>query len=1328
MKGIRTIVLLSLLTLSALVQAKQVKILSSRDGLSNNAILCMHQNSLGHLFLGTMDGLNIWDGHSMQTFMAADGKNYFFGNKIRHIIPGKGEKLYLLTTYGLAVLDTKTREVTFFENMAFSDIMTVTEDGNVFSINSHNKLQYLNTESSELRTFHGLDMNNDEECHKMSFASDGTLCLFTDRNIYLISFDHLAAPEIRKVECLNISCHFVTPKYDDCHHILYTSDNRICAFNSNDFTIETKATVKSALTDTDEVTGLIPSETTCLVGFRQNGIKNLDYATGRLCDTDIDSRVLSMIPDKRQPIIWVGTDCNGLIRWSDETTDISCITFDRLPYSIIAPVRSMYLDKDNDLWFGTKGDGLFRIRDFSPKSVFNESNTDRFATDNSRLLHDNIYSIVQSSNDFIWIGTDGRGLNCYSYRTGRLDIVKGSEEISQVHSILELNDSTLWVSTDGHGCWRCSFRVKGGKPEIYAAERLELIEPFNHKTSVYSIAQQDDSTLWFGSRRNGVLSYNINTDKSLVVQFPTKDGLAANETFYVAKSKEMLFATGNGVAAYSQEKDSVFVLDFIPKKATHAVLSDRNGNIWVTTNAGIISLDRYYNYRASFNIFSGLDVIEYSDGACHYDVQTNTIFFGGINGFTVIQENPENNLSAKTFNPEINIVNFIQNNAVSHISTKIKKGRLRIPYSQSVFGIEFSVIDNLNYLDYRFLYQIDGYSNGWTETPDNIIYMPLLSPGSYNLKIRYINQATGYESTEECLPIYIIPPVYRSWWAMALYVLLAILVIYKLIRQSRAKYAAMQEKLRKQYKKELLKVKSETISSVAEELTMQITYMLGLCQQIRSHTSGKSEVTDKVSLLEYNIAKINQTLHILNEYKGISEDSTGKVALIHASHIAEELLDIMKPEAHMRKVSVFRNIENDIIITINKEAFYTLFNTLIHAMVSICSGRKEVHLNLIRKGNREGILLSISASMNESEYQKTIAKMKHDSTLDDTDNDENGQNIEFVLCRKLINELKGVLDYNYDKKLERLNVDIDIPQHEMTGSPIGYVIPAISEDINSLVENHLPEKTARRQYLKTIYMVSTNKETSSFVSYFLSDRYNVCEFADTDSALSDIRSNMPVAIIYDYTSMNAGFPEFIENIRRNKITGQIPVLSLTSSLRITDREECIKLGADLCISFPFNTDYLQSALEKILNKRESIAEYYKSPLSAYVMKEGKILHRDEQDFMNRISRFIEDNLSNPQLNAAMIAQEIGVSERGIYRKIESITEKTLHQLIKESRIELATKLLTSSKLTIDEVMFKVGYENRSTFHRNFREAMGMAPKEYRQKVKNKALQTLTDTD
>ena len=134
-------------------EAKQFKTISSREGLSNNAILSMHQDNKGHLYLGTMDGLNIWNGNTIEIFSSADGKNIFFGNKIRHIIPGSDEKLYLLTTYGLAVLDIQTRNVAFFENMAFSDIMTVTEDGNIFSVNNYNKLQYLDTKTSSFASF-----------------------------------------------------------------------------------------------------------------------------------------------------------------------------------------------------------------------------------------------------------------------------------------------------------------------------------------------------------------------------------------------------------------------------------------------------------------------------------------------------------------------------------------------------------------------------------------------------------------------------------------------------------------------------------------------------------------------------------------------------------------------------------------------------------------------------------------------------------------------------------------------------------------------------------------------------------------------------------------------------------------------------------------------------------------------------------------------------------------------------------------------------------------------------------------------------------------------
>ena len=77
--------------LSVGASSARVKTISSQEGMSNNAICAIHQNSLGHLYIGTMDGLNIWDGNTLKTFVASDGKNYFSGNQIRHIIPGTGE-------------------------------------------------------------------------------------------------------------------------------------------------------------------------------------------------------------------------------------------------------------------------------------------------------------------------------------------------------------------------------------------------------------------------------------------------------------------------------------------------------------------------------------------------------------------------------------------------------------------------------------------------------------------------------------------------------------------------------------------------------------------------------------------------------------------------------------------------------------------------------------------------------------------------------------------------------------------------------------------------------------------------------------------------------------------------------------------------------------------------------------------------------------------------------------------------------------------------------------------------------------------------------------
>jgi AraC-like DNA-binding protein/ligand-binding sensor domain-containing protein/CheY-like chemotaxis protein len=1326
MKSSKLAAVLGFALLSVCAFGTRTKTISSQEGISNNAICAIHQDALGHLYIGTMDGLNIWDGHTLKNFVAKDGKNYFSGNQIRHIVPGMDGHLYMQTNYGTACLDMITREVKFYDEIAFSTAITVTEEGNIFSISDSKKFQYLDTASSELTTFSDITFDEEESIKHIALLEDGRLCIFSRKDTYLITFSDEHSPSIRKVENTGLECLFATARYEG-YHLVISADGKLYKVDGRDGKAEMVSEMESNLLRTDQITGIIADEKGCLISFMQNGVMRHTYGKKKLEKTEIHCGVFSMIPDRYQPIVWIGTDCNGLIRWSDKATDINCITFDNLPYSIEMPIRSICLDRKGHLWIGTKGDGLYRIRDFSPKGTFDQKNTDRFTTDNSAIRNNAVFAIKESKEDFLWIGGEGYGLYCYSYQTGSVEPVKGSEGFLKVHDLLETDGSTLWVATDGQGCYRCRFKTVDGVPIITEIEELDFVKPFGHRASVFSMALENDSTIWFASRGNGVLSYDMKTGQSRVVQFPTDNGLAINETFFAAKTKDMLFATGNGMVAYSTATDSIRIPEYVPKKAIHAILPDGNGNIWITTNSGIISLDENFLYRSSFNRFSGIDVLEYSDGACYRDPKSGTLFFGGINGFTVIDEDSSLDDSKTSYTPDIHITNFIQNNEYSHISLKMKKGKLRIPYSKSIFAIEFSLVDNLNYPDYRFFYNIDG---NWTENNSNIIYLPSLDPGNYTLKIKYLNQATRFESEEYGLDIYIIPPIYRRWWAFVIYFLMAAAMIYQIVRYLQNKYISMKERLEERYEKEIRKVKSDTTGTITEELSVQITFMLGLCQQIRQQTVNNPNVAGKVVLVEYNIARINKILQILNDYKGISETSPGEVALIHVSQIANELLDIMKSNTKNREVTMLHEIEKDIIISVNKEAFLTLFNTLIYKFISIASGKKEVYLGL-RRGDKGGIVMHTTVTMDEAQYEETagmLERYESQPLIDVKSKDESIRNFELILCSKLVKEMKGRITHDYDKAAGILKMDIEIPQQNIGENHLRYEDSSLSENINTLntlVENQFPVKMRTDHHLEKICLVSSNKEISSFLNYFMSEKYNVLEYSGTEAALSDMLNQMPVAVMYDVTSMMNGFAGFMEKMKENKRTGQIPVIALTSSLQITEKEECMKQGADLCITFPFNMDYLHAALEKMLNKRESMAEYYKSPISTYVMNEGKIIHRDDKEFMNGIFRIIDENLSNPELSATMIAEKIGLSPRVMYRKLADITDKTLHQMIKESRMEMATKLLYSSKLTIDEIMYRVGYDNRSTFYRNFKEAKGMTPKEYRDGIKDNVLKSLT---
>lgn len=1299
------------------------KTISSENGLSNSAILSLHQDDLGHIYIGTADGLNIWNGSSLSTFKAANGYNYFHGNLIWHIYGSTGDNIYLNTKYGLAYLDPKTREVDFYSEFAFYKRIAIDADDNVFAMDPNNNLYYFNLKSKETKSLLNFSISSSEYCHRMVVSKDGKLCIFTNYDIYIISFHDRSEGDvvIKDILNLNLPCRYIAQSHDDRHHCFISLSNELYTFDLEDCSIEPAGSVKAGFDDNDYISGIVPANEGHYISLRTKGLFLLPKDSDTLVPTTIDYGVFTIMKDKRQPIIWVGTDSNGVICYSLEHAAFNCIPYDALPYDLQMPVRCICLDKSRNLWFGTKGEGLHRIRKFKTDggNVINTTNTDQFTSENSNLTHDNVYSVIEGKSGIIWIGTEGNGLNWWSQQSGRIKKVRGSEKLLMVHSIIEQNESTLWVSTDEHGVHRCSWHMENGEAVIDEIHTLSLSAPFNDRSSFFSIAMQNDSTLWLGGLGEGALSYDINTGKSRTIQFPADYGLAINEVFHIATSGDtMLFATGSGLVAYNTKNDSTYFSEHVPSRATHAVVTNPKGNIWVSTNSGITSLDKNFNYISAYDRFSGMDVIEYSDGAGFYDQESGKVFFGGTNGITILDKCSKNIYDYSTYKPEINITNFIQNNESCHISQKMKKGYLKIPYSTSLFSIQFSVVDNLHYSDYQFRFQIKGLNDEWIDAHSNVIYVPKLDPGRYKLNLKYVNKSTSYESEVCSLPIYITPPLYRSVYAYVLYLILLAGLAYVTILYYKKRQQLMKERIHKKYSDEIMKIKSDTTGTITEELSVQITFILALCQQIKLHSQNNSFISDKVNLVEYNVAKINKMLNIFTEYKGISDtfSNSGEVTLIPVSQISTEVLDLMKTRVSDRQIVLTYDIEEEIVFAINKEAFLIVIYSLINKAISVATGQKTINIS-IKRIEEKGIVMTGSVTSERESYHglKSAIRM----------NDK--EDFELFVCKMIVDRMEGEMTCSYDEAESIISINIQLPSHKIENNSTTYIDTPVSEGIythNTIIENELSKREKPDSTLNYIYMASNNKDISSFMEYFLSEKYNVMVFNDNESLLEQMENNLPVAAIYDTSSIANGFPAFIEQIRSNRRTEQITIIALTSSIQVNEREECTKLGADLCISFPFNIDYLHSALETLLHKRQSIAEYYKSPMSTYVIDKGKIIHSDDKAFLDKIFKFIHENIANPDLTAPAIAKHLSTSTRVMYRRLESITDKKLHQVIKETRMQHATKLLTSSKLSIDEIMYRVGYDNRSTFYRNFKETYGVTPKEYRDNIRNNVMKSL----
>ena len=805
-----------------------------------------------------------------------------------------------------------------------------------------------------------------------------------------------------------------------------------------------------------------------------------------------------------------------------------------------------------------------------------------------------------------------------------------------------------------------------------------------------------------------------------------------NDIFAIHKNDEgYWFGTSFGLTRLYQGEYRVYnETDGFPNNTIHGILEGRDNNLWLSTNQGMVRFNVRENTVQTYRQQGDLEVIEFSDGAFFKDQQTGTLFFGGTNGFITITENDHmseeympplhfNRLSI--FGKECNIYDFLQGP---------KQETLVLDYSQNFFNLSFLAVDYINGNNYTYSYKIDGLSDSWIENGlSTVAVFSNLSPGEYTLLVKYRSNITGQESEPFSLLIRIIPPWYMTIWAYAFYFLLFILLIlesvWMIIRHYRRKRNVMIEQMNRQQREELYESKLRFFTNITHEFCTPLTLINGPCEKILSYSRVDGYVRKYATMIQQNALKLNALILELIEFRRL--ETGNKVLKIKPVPVTEQIRTIAESFgelAESRKLNYRLQIENGvywntdisclskIVNNLISNAFkYTPENGTITVMQTVENDRLCIRVSNTGKGIKAADLTKIF-----DRY-----KILDNFEVQNKDGIAPRNGLGLAICHSMVNLLNGQIHVSSTPN-EITTFEVLLPTMEVTvdneDEKVVEELPPVPDERSVELRNSSTEYDKNKQ---TIMIIDDDPSMLWFVTEIFVGPYNVVSLSSAEEALKQLSIQLPDLIISDVMMPGMDGMSFAKKIKSDKLLSRIPLILLSALNNIDEQTRGIESGAEAYITKPFNVEYLEKVVRRLLQREEDLKEYYSSVLSAFELDDGHFLHKEDKSFFEKMMQIIDSHIQDTELSVELLSNSLGYSTRQFYRKLKNITDKTPADIIREYRLTIVERLLLTTQLSIEEIMDKTGFSNRGTFYKAFAQRFEMTPKQYR-KIKAKDVQ------
>lgn len=247
-----------------------------------------------------------------------------------------------------------------------------------------------------------------------------------------------------------------------------------------------------------------------------------------------------------------------------------------------------------------------------------------------------------------------------------------------------------------------------------------------------------------------------------------------------------------------------------------------------------------------------------------------------------------------------------------------------------------------------------------------------------------------------------------------------------------------------------------------------------------------------------------------------------------------------------------------------------------------------------------------------------------------------------------------------------------------------------------------------------ILLIDDHEDMLTFLCNDLRSDYTLHTATNGKDALNIVKHHPIDLIVSDVMMPEMDGFGFCRRIKSDLAYNHIPIVLLTAKNTLKAKITGLELGADAYIEKPFSPEHLHVQIANLLSNRSKLKLHFETPPPPNA---SSTVASDDEKFLYKLNLTISSNLSNLNLDVDLLAELLNMSRSTLYRRIKTLSDLTINELINVTRLKKSTELLEQAQLKIFEIAATVGFCSQTHFGQSFLKQYGMTPTQYR-KQKN----------